>query len=257
MRMDSTGEGKPRRVLKGAAQRRFVRAEAPAPTPVRPEHQEELESLLDMMRMSVQLDDHRPFRGNAEGEQVGRAAFMAHFGELDEMLGEWDARIDHVRAAPGALWGWFERTAAREKITEPPFSVGGLIDRLALLTVERARRGQLNTPHELHIQRFNDRLAGVERVSVYAEGQNVAQLSGEPQATLEARVSEVEGRVRRLFADAQDSAQAVAIGSARDALLDLKLPLLERLAREGAGDAFPLAPSCPVCQPTAVTRGAA
>jgi hypothetical protein len=257
MRMDSTGEGKPRRVRKGAAQRRFVRAQQPAPPPVLPEHQEELESLLDMMRMSVQLDDHRPFRGNSEGEQVGRAAFAAHFGELDEMLGEWDERIDHVRAAPGALWGWFERTAAHEEITEPPFSVGGLIDRLALLTVERARRGQLNTAHELHIQRFNDRLAGVERVSVYVEGQNVAQLSGAPQATLEARVSEVEGRVRHLFADAQESAQAVAIGSARDALIDLKLPLLERLAREGAGDAFPLAPSCPVCQPTAVAQGAA
>ena len=218
-------------------------------TPIGSEHREDLETLLDILRMSIELEDRCGYGDPPSGEQRNRAAVLAHFPELEALLGEWDARVERVQAAPGALWGWFERSASRRGIGEPPFVVGALIDRLALLTVERARSGQLDVAHDLTLQHFNDRLAGGERVSLYVEGQNVAQLPGDPQATLPRRIDTVHELIQQLFDDAQSSAQAVAIGSARDALMDIKLPLLDHVAQEAASDSLHVAAGCPFCHP--------
>ncbi len=248
--MDPLDQGTPGRVPHAAAQRPHGPGTAEAehaPRVVGAEHREELEALLDLMRMSVELDDRCGTGAGPGGASSNDATLRAHFAELHARLGEWDERVERVRAAPGALWGWFERSAPREGISEPPFAVGALIDRLAILTVQRARAGQLASPRELHVQHFTDRVAGGERVSVYVEGQNVAQLDGEPASTLRRRIEMTWELIQAFFDAAQSSAQAVAIGSARDALSDLKPPLLDHIAREAALETIAAARGCPAC----------
>jgi hypothetical protein len=243
----------PGRALRRATQKRGQgsdrQQDGAEQAPVDEGHRENLETLLDLVRMSIELEDHCGYGDPTQGEQRNRAAVLAHFGDLEGPLDEWDVRVDRVRAAPGSLWGWFERTAERLGISEPPFAVGALIDRLALLTADRARLGQLDVPHELHIQHFNDRLAGRERVSLYVEGQNVGQIDGQPRASLAKRLDTAHRQIQKLFDGAQTSAQAIAIGSARDALMDLKLPLLNHLAQEAAADSIWFVEACPVCRP--------
>ena len=138
--MDPLDQGTPGRVPHAAAQRPHGPGTAEAehaPRVVGAEHREELEALLDLMRMSVELDDRCGTGAGPGGASSNDATLRAHFAELHARLGEWDERVERVRAAPGALWGWFERSAPREGISEPPFAVGALIDRLAILSCRR------------------------------------------------------------------------------------------------------------------------
>jgi hypothetical protein len=82
---------------------------------------------------------------------------------------------------------------------------------------------------------------------MYVEGQNVARLPNEPAQTLDGRIREAEETIQALFDDAQRSAEAEEIVGAQDALIDLKQPLLDRLALHAAIDVILFAPDCPIC----------
>jgi hypothetical protein len=213
---------------------------------VDPAHREDLEALMDLLRVAVQLESRCEY-GDSPGDGERRGSFLAHFGELREPLEQWNAGIARVEAAPGALWGWLARTTIDRGVSEPPFAIGALIDRLAILTASRARQGLLETPHRLFLEHFKDRLGGGEGVSIYVEGQNVARLPNDPQKTLEARITGAEEMIQGLFDDAQKCAEAEEIVAAQDALIDLKQPLLDRLALHAAIDVILFAPDCPIC----------
>ena len=216
-------------------------------TPVGSEHREDLEGLLDLVRVAIDLEASCDYGDRPHGHQPNRTSFLAHFEELESPLAQWDAEVERVQAAPGALWGWFERRVSKRGISEPPFAIGPLIDRLAILTAERARHGRLDTPHRLYLQHFTDRSRGGEQVSMYVEGQNVAQVPLEPQVSLQRRLDAVGELVQALFDDAQRSDEAGEIVEARDSLLELKQPLLDRLTLHGSLDAIYFADDCPVC----------
>jgi hypothetical protein len=218
------------------------------PVPVPVEHRESLEAHMDVLRMAIELEGPCDYGDKPGAEPHNREQFLAHFGELEAQLEEWDARVERVRAAPNALWNWFARGASRHGITEPPFALGPLIDRLAILTAERSRKGQLEMPRALALEHFRDRIAGGECLSLYLEGQNISQLPAEPKATAQARVDAASQLVQALFDDAQASNQAHEIVDAHEALLDLKQPLLDRLAVHASVDAIMLAPDCPECR---------
>lgn len=217
-------------------------------TPVAPEHREDLEGLLDVLRVAIELEGACDYGDRGPGQQTNRTSFLAHFGELERPLAQWDETVERVAAAPGALWEWFAHSTAKRGITEPPFAIGPLIDRLAILTAERARHGQLDTEHKLHLQHFTDRQAGGERVSLYVEGQNVAQLPSEAPAIPGGQLEAAGEAVQALFDDAQSSDEASEILEARDLLLDLRQPLLDLLTLQGSLDAIYFAADCPVCQ---------
>lgn len=225
--------------------------------PIGDQHREDLEGRMDLLRMAVELEAPCEFGDPPGTGERQREAFVAHFGELEAPLQEWNEQVELVRSAPAALWSWFERTAQKRGVTEPPFALGALIDRLAILTAERSRHGELGVARPLQIERFRDRVSGLERLSLHMEGQNVARLPSEPAATIEHRAAEAEALLQKLFDDAQRSGQANEIGTSRDALLDMKQPLLERLAIHASVDAIAFAPQCPVCRGAAEEQRAA
>ena len=212
------------------------------------EHLENLEAQMDMLRVAIELESRSDFGDLQDDDQHNRTSFLAHFAELDTALEEWDTMVERVQAAPGSVWGWFAQATSERGFTEPPFAVGPLIDRLATLTVERARHGRLDTPHRLYLQHFKNRSTRGEHVSVCVEGQNVAQLPAEPAATPQRQIEAAGQRVQALFDDAQSCKQAEELASARDALLVVKRPLLDRLALHASVEAVAFAASCPFCQ---------
>jgi hypothetical protein len=224
--------------------------------PVDPAHQEDLEHQMDLVRMAVELEAAADFGAGRHGE-AHRESFIAHFGELEDLLGEWNDAIERVRAAPGALWAWMERTARKRGIAEPPFAVGALIDRLSTVTTERARDGQLAVPHELTLERFADRGPAGERMGLLAEGQNVVRTPGDQPAAAERTLDQSERAIQALFAEAQRSKPAAEVGDARDALFDLKQRLLEALAHAAAQDPIGESGECPVCRAAAERESAA
>jgi hypothetical protein len=215
------------------------------PAPVEPKHQEDLEALRNVLRAAVELESRCDFADPPNGRRHNRESFLAHFSELEDALEEWDAAVERVRAAPGALWDWYARAAAERGIDEPQFAVGSLIDRLATLTVERSRHGRLSAQHELYLQHFKDAFESEESVSVYVEGQKVAKLPGEPRRDERRRVEAVDRLIQSLFDSAQICEAATEIGHARDSLLDLKHELLDRLATLTP---VLFAADCPFCQ---------
>jgi hypothetical protein len=234
-----------RRGSDGGAQTE-VREDLPA---VGPAHQEDLEAQIDMVRMAVELEGAAEFAGAGTGAREEHGdSFVAHFPELEAQLANWNAAVERLRAAPGELWAWLERAARKRGIEEPPFAVGALIDRLATVTTERSRRGQLRTPHTVRLERSSDRLGGGERLSLHAEGQNVVRVRGDQPAAAERTLAEAGRTIQALFDDAQGSKAAAEVGVARDAMLDLKQPLLETLAEAGAQDPIHVADACPVCR---------
>jgi hypothetical protein len=211
-------------------------------------HAEELEGLLDMLRATIELEGRSEYGDRVHGRHPNRRSFLAHFPTLTDPLAAWDERVARVQAAPGAVWSWFERAARERGIAEPPFFVGALVDRLAILTAERARRGQLTIPHPLYFQRFTDRFKRSEHISVYVEGQNVARVPLEPQVSLQRRMDSVAEQVQELFDAAQSSDEAAEIIAARDSLLEVKQSLLDRLTEQGTLDTISFASDCPVCR---------
>ncbi len=230
-----------------AVQRARLGRELEARSPVAPEHREDLETLLDVVRASVELESRCDYADPPSSPQHNRQAFTAHFTELGALLKEWDAGVERVRTAPGGLWEWFALAAADRGIAEPPFVLGALIDRLAVWTVERSRHGELGHPHALDLQHFTDGFGSEQCLSVYVEGQKIARLPVEPRADLERRAEAADQLVQGLFGDAQNCEEAREVGEARDSLLDLKQQVLDRLTEHATGSAILSAAGCPFC----------
>jgi hypothetical protein len=212
------------------------------------EHLEELEAQMDMLRVAIEREDRADF-GEARGvDRSNRASFLTHFADLDAPLEEWDAVAERAQAAPGSVWRWLTQATSERGFTEPPFAVGPLIDRLATLTVERARRGRLHKPHLLDLEYVESRSVYGTHVDVYVDGQNVAELPATSVASTQGQLEAIGQRIQELFDDAQSCEQAKEVASATDALLMLKRPLLDRLALHASTDAVAFDASCQACQ---------
>jgi hypothetical protein len=211
-------------------------------------HRMHLEAQMDNLRMAIDLDRLSDFGDLSDDDQPNRASFLAHFPGLVTPLDEWDTLVKRDQAAPGAIWGWFAQAADERGFTEPPFAVGQLIDRLATLTVERARSGVLRKSHRLELQVFKTRSPQGEHVNLHVEGQNVAQLPAEPAVAGEEQIEVARRRIQALFDDAQRCDEAQEVRRASNKLLLTKQPLLERLALHASVEPLAFAAGCPICQ---------
>jgi hypothetical protein len=247
-RIDSLGERLSARVLRRGPERSERGATAAADlAAVAPAHQEDLEGQMDLVRMAIELEGPADLAAGPSGAEH-RATFLAHFPELEDELAEWNDCVERVRAAPGSLWSWLERAAHKRGIEEPPYATGALIDRLAIVTIERSRLGQLRNPYELRLERFGDRVGGGERLTLHAEGQKVVEIMGDQHAAAVRVLNDAATAIQGLFDQAQGSKAAAEVGESRDAMHDLKQPLLEALARAAAQDPITVSESCPVCR---------
>lgn len=211
-------------------------------------HKEDLELTLSGLRTAVELEGRCDFADPPNDSSRDGQIFLAHFGALETLLDQWDDRVERMRAAPDALWGWFAREVVEHGIAEPPFAVGPLVDRLAVWTIDRSRRGQLRTPHQLGLQVFDDAIGGIKHTRLYLGGEKVATLPGEPPADLQSRIDAASGLIRTLFDDAQTCSEAREIEDARDALLELKQQLLDSLELHAAATPIARAEDCPCCR---------
>jgi hypothetical protein len=215
--------------------------------PVEARHQEDLDTLRDLLRTAVALESRCDYDEPPTGHQPNRQALLAHFPELRASLEEWDTAVERERMAPSALWEWFAIEAAERRIAEPSFAVGSLIDHLAILTLQRARNWQLDIPYDLSLKQFRDRIGGKEYVSIHVEGQRVARLPTQSHTDDQQRIQAVGRLMQRLFDDAQASKEARAVVEARDSLLLLKEELLDQLHPRSADTPTLLANRCPFC----------
>jgi hypothetical protein len=215
--------------------------------PVSLAHSDDLHSVLAVVRTSVELESTCHYGDAASGEQSNREAVHAHFGELALALAAWDAEVARARAAPSAVWGWFERSAADRDITEPPFALGSLVDCLSILTLERSRRWELGVAYPLRFEQFDERVASESCVSLYVEGQRAAQLTVAPVADIDRRLQGARRSIQALFDEAQISDCAREISDSRDSLLELKHDLTARLAPPAQPSRVRFAADCPHC----------
>lgn len=212
------------------------------------EHLEKLEAQMDVLRVAIERGDRADFGEPRGVDRSNRASFLTHFADLDAPLHEWDTVAERAQATPGSVWRWFTQATSERGFTEPPFAVGRLIDRLATLTVERARQGRLHKRRRLELEYVERRSAYGTHVDVYVEGQNVAGLPATSAASTQAQLEAIGQRIQELFDDAQSCKQAKEVASATHALRIAKRPLLDRLALHASTDAVAFNAGCPVCQ---------
>jgi hypothetical protein len=215
--------------------------------PLPDDHRDELEARMDLLRMAVELEDACEFGDLPGRERPRHDSFLAHFPELAEPIAEWNACVERVRSAPAELWTWLETAARLRGITEPPYALGTLIDRLAVLTAERSRNGELALAHELRVESFRDRVGGIECVSLLMDGQTIARLPCAARDGMEPDVPASVTLVQSLYDEARTTREAIEVGGVRDALLDIKQPLLDELAAHASADSLAFTSGCPVC----------
>jgi hypothetical protein len=219
------------------------------PSVVGERHRRQLEAAIDLLRVSLELESHCDFGDPPGGDGRGRAAFVAHFDGWEPVLLEWEETVRRQRSAPAKLWSWLAASAGEMGLTEPPLALGPLIDRLAILTVQRSRDGSLRVRHPLFVQELTSGHGAQARVAVYIEGQRVAMLpEGKEPRGLSPGVRLCEA-IQTLFDAAQSSEVAADIGRSADQLLEMKHVLLERLNELAAADTIEFAELCPVCRP--------
>ncbi len=211
------------------------------------EHHEELETSRELLRCAIELGSHCDLSDTRRSPDNKRVAFLAHFSDWREPITAWDQLLERTRAAPGAIWGWLAEACPEHDITEPPVSIGPLIDRLAIITLERAQIGDLDTPCELNLKLLTDRVAGHPQVGLHLDTQRIARLPGHP-ADSEQQLLAIASRIQALFDQAQSTTQAQAVSQSRGALLTLKQQLLKRLAKERKASRTAPAADCPICQ---------
>jgi hypothetical protein len=219
------------------------------PAVVGERHRRQMEAAIDLLRVSLELESHCDFGDPPGGDGRGRAAFVAHFEGWEGALLAWEETVRRQRSAPAKLWSWLAASAGELGLTEPPLALGPLIDRLAILTVQRSRDGSLRVRHPLFVQELTSGHGAQKRVAVYVEGQRVAMLpEGTDPLGLSpgARLCEA---IQTLFDAAQLSDVAADIGRSADQLLEMKHVLLERLNELAAADTMEFAEVCPVCRP--------
>jgi hypothetical protein len=81
-------------------------------------------------------------------------------------------------------------------------------------------------------------------------------MAGEPQDVVRSQIDAATREIQRLFDEAQSTKEAAEIIGARDALLDIKQPLLEALAQHASMDEIGFAKRCPRCRTAAVAAEA-
>lgn len=210
------------------------------------QHAATLEALLGAFHTAVALEMPCDLADVKTSELENHACFKAHFPALAGSLEEWNASVAAAQAAPDALWLRFANSARDLGLSEPPFIVGVLIDQLATWTVERARRWELESPAEIQLEHFNDRLEDGTYVSVYVMGRRVATLPGGSEPDVQRRVEGADALIRALFDEARTCAEARSIAESQDALLALKQELLDALAAV-QGSPLSVAAACTRC----------
>jgi hypothetical protein len=138
---------------------------APAAPTVR--HRRQLEASVDRLRIAIELEAECDFGDTAPEDRWRRIAFLTHFDGWEEPLREWDAAVARARAAPAALWSRMAARAGQVGLREPPLELGPLIDRLAILTIQRSRSGLLGMPQKLLVQPLCSGYGTDRRIVIY------------------------------------------------------------------------------------------
>lgn len=240
----AAGAGRTARVLTAA----HVLAPVEARTALAPLHLERLELLRDILLCALELEAPCDFAAAPGGRALNERIFFAHFESWRELLREWDELQIRSRGAPGRLWAAAAGACERHGLQEPPVALGSVTDKLAILTLARARDWQLDTPHELSMQLVEDRISGVEYLTLYLERERIASLPGARSAD---SLQAIARSLQATFNELQGTAEAHAISATRDSLLELKHELLSRGASLRAEAAAPAA-DCPLCEDASV-----
>jgi hypothetical protein len=228
--------------------RRLRLGVAPAGAPREPVdalHRERLELLGGILRCALELEAPCDLAAAPGGRALNESIFFAHFEEWADLLREWDELQLRSRSAPGELWARAARACEQWRLAEPPLALGAVVDKLAILTLQRAREWQLDTPRELAAQLVTDRVGGRDQLTLYLERERVARAAGDP-AQAEEALNATARALQAIFDELQRSPEARTISATRDGLLELKHELLSRIGALRL-DAASFAAECPLC----------
>ena len=192
------------------------------------------------------MANHRPVDyGDApDGEHQNRDLFVAHFPSLVPELDTWHAAIDRVEVSVRRLRDWIPREVQRHGFVEPNYFDGTVAECFSEVTVDRARRHELDDPRKIGLRCVRDVTTegGKERWSAYLHSGRaeikVAELGHEVQAVLKEGIADfnrvisgIEVDLQACFDAIQRSDEARRVADEQSALTALRQPLMDQLKR--------------------------
>lgn len=215
---------------------------------------ERLELLRELLDGALERESPCDLGAAPAGRALNESILFAHFAELAEPLREWDELQLRARCAPDRVWARVADACREHHLSEPPVALGGVVDKLAILTCRRAREWRLEEPERLALKLLKDRVGGLDHLTLYLERERISSLP-DPGAGSERALAATAAAIQAIFDELQHGSEARSISATRDALLELKHDLIARLSSLTLRSAQE-APGCPMCE-GAARRGAA
>ncbi len=163
-----------------------------------------------------------------------------------------DASIQDLRA-------WIEQDVRERGFVEPEYVAGAVAECFSGVSVPRARRHELDKPHEIKLRCVQDVTtadgakfwssylhSGSNEVKVAELHEEVLEFSEEGMVDLHNLIFLMEARLRACFDAIQHSAAATRVTAAQEALRALRQPLVDQISR-GSTVVPQFAPHCPFC----------
>jgi hypothetical protein len=204
-------------------------------------HEQHLHGWLERLVNAVNERSACPYP-----DDQGRQAIRSHFPDLTAPCDEWDAAVARADAAPVAAREQVERHVAEAHIPDG-YNRDKLAEVIARFVVARP-------DYHVVLRAVRDEFRGDDVCwSVFTPSGRgtevkIAELADAPVEAIQEHVSADEAALRAVVDGVRNSERIPEIAASRDALGELRRPLLDMLATKQAVSPILSAAACPYCQ---------
>jgi hypothetical protein len=227
---------------------------------VGPAHRSLLGGLLESVQLAVLNGRVVDYSDAPDGEPQNQDSFAAHFESLMPTLDEHRAAVQQLELATQSLRGWVEHEVHRRGFTKPGYLEGTVTECFSEISVDRALRGELSESLVIHLRCVEgittpegekywsaNLHSGRREVKVAQLRHVVKEFSEEGMAPLNRIIAGMDRDLQACFDAIQDSDAAAEVAASRDALRELRQPLMDRLKRLRIAFDPVFTGSCPFC----------